>query len=87
MSEDWLYKWEVLAELDADSNYREDVVAEALTSHNGPLVRIALKVLRHHPDPGQSSPWRKRGVVAQPIRGRCDRFCFYVPNLNHRHDC
>ena len=53
MSEDWLYKWEVLAELDANSNYREDVVAEALTSYNGPLVRIALKVLRHHPDPGQ----------------------------------
>ena len=53
MLDDWLYKWEVLAALDADSNYREGMVAEALTSHNGPLVRIALKVLRHHPDPVQ----------------------------------
>lgn len=51
LTEDWLHSWEVLAALDSASAYQADAVAEALASYDGPLVRIALKVLRHHPCP------------------------------------
>ena len=50
LSGDWLCVWERLAALNAESKYQEELVTAALGSSNGPLVRMALKVMRHHPD-------------------------------------
>lgn len=50
LSGDWLFVWEQLAALNAESEYQEEFVTAALGSANGPLVRMALKVMRYHPD-------------------------------------
>jgi hypothetical protein len=50
LSGDWLYAWEQLAAFNAESVYQEELVTAALGSANAPLVRMALKVMRYHPD-------------------------------------
>lgn len=50
LSSDWLNQWEVLAEAKAEGRCPMEVVESALASKVGPVVRMALKTLRHHPD-------------------------------------
>jgi len=50
LSGDWLSRWEILAAHNSRQECPQDVVEAALSSGVKPLVRMALKVLRHDPD-------------------------------------
>lgn len=50
ISGDWLCRWEELADLNLRGVCPPDTVEDAFLSQEGPVVRIALKVMRHCPD-------------------------------------
>ena len=54
LSQDWLNQWEALAKVQHEGRYPMELVEPALESNSGPVVRMALKVLRHHPNRGEA---------------------------------
>lgn len=50
LSEDWLFQWEELAELDARRKYDRNRVRNGLASEWSPVARMAVKVVRHMED-------------------------------------
>ena len=54
LSGDWLHQWEVLAKANAEERCPMELVEPALVSKAGAVVRMALKTLRHHPNPDEA---------------------------------
>ena len=58
LSGDWLHRWEVLAKANGEGRCPMELVEPALASKAGAVVRMALKTLRHHPNPEEArSRW------------------------------
>ena len=54
LSCDWLHQWEEIAKANGEGRCPMALVEPALTSKAGAVVRMALKTLRHHPDPDEA---------------------------------
>ena len=54
LSCDWLHHWEELAKANGEGRCPMELVEPALTSKAGAVVRMALKTLRHHPNPAEA---------------------------------
>ena len=54
LSCDWLHQWEELAKANGEGRCPMELVEPALVSKAGAVVRMAIKTLRHHPDPAEA---------------------------------
>ena len=54
LSCDWLHQWEELATANGEGRCPMELVEPALASKASALVRMALKTLRHHPNPDEA---------------------------------
>ena len=80
LSSDWLNQWEVLAEAKAEGRCPMEVVESALASKVGPVVRMALKTLRHHPSRDEArGRWLAfaKGDYAETAIGCLQNACVY----------
>ena len=62
---DWLAEWERLAELNEAGRCDVELASKAVESGNGPIVRMALKVMRH--DLGRASLRRRYLEMARSL--------------------
>ena len=54
LSCDWLHQWEELAKANVEGRCPMELIEPALMSKAGAIVRMALKTLRHHPNPDEA---------------------------------
>ena len=54
LSCDWLHQWEELAKANGEGRCPLELVESALAAKSGAVVRMALKTLRHHPNPDEA---------------------------------
>ena len=54
LSCDWLHQWEGLAKANGEGRCPMELVESALVSNAGAVVRMAVKTLRHHPNPDEA---------------------------------
>ena len=72
LSGDWLHRWEVIAKANGERRCPMELVEPALASKSGAVVRMALKTLRHHPNPEEArSLWLRflKGDFAETAIG------------------